>query len=451
MLENDMDVKTFLKNSRLCHYVDKCIGESLISDRRVESLKKPLMEAVRTAILHAFPSKNVKLNIAEAQTMAGLYLDELTKADDDNSLSHSGKYMKAVLLQNPRGAFSVFVDFYIKQFDLDDYTCKSVRQMILYYVKTFSDMYPISAWQTHMYLFTEAKGLRYLSDLFYECGCDINKLSEVLPLKPHVLVHSKMLQETIVSLFEDKKRSISERVTLLNTVFSSDKLSVLFMKVLPRAISPLLESLHPDQEVSIKRTIRNVALTYLKDPRINGYDKAPWSEVSEDGKRRFRELLARDDLDFFFDVAQKLDSSKMWDERKEFWEQYIPYMSDTKAFFCSSGFDIFYVRELVQEYCTKNDFVGIDHGWVQSYQHKCAFMFLINGYLIVEWTSNGRVTFLPYNEDARGLFKSQSYTENQLKDCVKYYAAIEPIGHLGRRWKERVKDVMRNTVGVYIE
>ena len=76
-----MDVKSLLRDSRLRHYVNKCIGDRLISDARVKSLKRPLLDAVHTAVLHAFPSQNVKLTITEAQTMAELYFCLLYTSD----------------------------------------------------------------------------------------------------------------------------------------------------------------------------------------------------------------------------------------------------------------------------------------------------------------------------------------------------------------------------------
>ncbi|MBP7293671.1 MAG: hypothetical protein KA961_05755 [Bacteroides sp.] len=444
-----MDVKSLLRESRLIRFIKPGLGGPLIPDSHIKSLKEPLTDAIRTAVLNAFPSKDVKLNIVEAQTMAILYLEELEKTGNEKGLSSIEKYMKVALQHNPRGAFSVFVNYYIKQFDLDSFVCKSVRQMILYYLKTFSDMYPINAWQPHLDLFTVAKGLKYLSELFYRCGCDIDKLASELPLQTHFLSQAKMLQETIVTLFEDKKRSIPDKLVLLNPVFGPDKSNARFMNVLPRAISPILESLHPDQAVEIRRKIRNFAMEFLEDPRIHGFNKGRWLEVSEDGKQKFRALLARDDLDFFFDVAQKLDGSKMWDDRKKFWERYISYMTYTRAFFNSSATNPSKVNRLVKEYCERNGFTNIIHNWVQSTDNKCAFMFIIANYLIIEWTNNGYVTIIPYSTELQHLFSVREHKEKDLKYYLSYSLTGEvQFKHL-KNWQGRVDEYMKYTVGVY--
>ena len=89
-----MDVKSLLRESRLIRFIKPGLGGPLIPDSHIKSLKEPLTDAIRTAVLNAFPSKDVKLNIVEAQTMAILYLEELEKTGNEKGLSSIEKYMK---------------------------------------------------------------------------------------------------------------------------------------------------------------------------------------------------------------------------------------------------------------------------------------------------------------------------------------------------------------------
>lgn len=434
--------------TKLKRFLYKVVGNNVVSDQKKEYMKPLLKEAIRTAKTYNQIPKQVHMNIVEGSVLASIYVEEyLADIDTDKQKGDiDWQYVKELLLYQ-YSAFNVLAGFYIREYSPTHMGVEVAREMLGALLMRFHENPSIARWNLHREIFSKNKAMPYLGELFVNSSFDISSMAKKLPINEVTLASSKIIENVVMSLYHGQELTLEEKIDKLPVIFGNSEKHRKFIKILPDCISPMLENLSNINDEKVRRLLRRFVIDRMGNPRIVDIKREPWSRVSHKGRQEFMKMLAQDDLDFFFEVASKIDYEDMWTRRKAFWEQYVPYMSDTKAFFNIGRGPS--VARWVQEYCQRNDLDELRYGKVRSSDSKCAFMFRIKDTLIIEWTSNGKVTILPYPYDGERLIMKNYWQEKELKDYLRDVAPWQ-WPHSGEAWKRRVMNRIQKETHVEV-
>lgn len=418
------------------------------TEQAVDSnLVKEVSDAVDTAMKYKIAPSDTSLKVKESMALAQ-WLVEDSKREELHSTKRKRTYVKQILQKNYRGAFSFFVRYYLLHFGENHPLDRAIEKLLHYYFNTFKDNQPIKQWETHKKLFDKTKGREYLQELFEEVDYNVVMLSEkYIPLPISVLEGSGLLKQAIVDIFINDRRSYENKLKLLPSIFGETIDNGRFTSILGGAVSPILEFLEYTTDIGIRKRVRNYFWHRIGNPRIltNHTIKLVWYDISELGRRQILRLFAQDDLDFFFSVVSSIEDSHMWRDRKYFWEQFVDYMDETYVYF--SNKEQYQVNRYCNQYRSDNDIEGLEYNWVVSAGKKCAFIFRIRNYWIIEWSSSGYVyIYSADKEHPKNVFERFGHRE----DSVKRYFDAEnewQKKHQGN-WEGPVEDKIRELTNV---
>lgn len=440
------DLLKIVKPQSLQHLMRKLqIEESIQAP--TEKLVDEISEAIDVARENAIVASTIRLQRVEAiglaQWLIEAYSDDIEVVDFPKI-----NYVKNVLLNNYRGSFQKFVQYFLVYFGENHYLDALAENLITNYFNKYMDTYPINQWIHHKILFQRQTAVKYIENLFREASYNINQLCErYLPISPRDMSQSTLLQSTIKSIYQGDTYSYAQKLENLPVIFGTKKDSV-FTLILGACLSPLLEALEDIHDKNFRVNIRNYYLMRVGNPRQRTDDtsKVVWKDLTNAAQRQLKRMFAQDDLDFFFSIVSSIDESHMWSARKQFWQKWVEHMDETYVYFSIK--EQHAVNRHCEEYEKENGIQGLDYNWVKAADRKCAFIFRIQHYWVIEWSSSGYVYI--YNADKKhpsDVFREYDYREIDIKKYFDVYSKWQKkhIGH----WTEDVADHIYEYTGIY--
>ena len=167
----------------------------------------------------------------------------------------------------------------------------------------------------------------------------------------------------------------------MNTLKEVMKNEQSFRGVFPSIADSLIGSINGSTNIEKYRDYCvDVFYNELGDPRFTKY-AARWDHVSETSRNIFLSWLAEKDLDLFFEIIDKTSVGRMWEPRKEFWKQYLPFITSTWVLFGSDA----------KGYADRIRHSKQAYGSLRDDKKQSVFAFQIKQYVFVEWSHNGKL------------------------------------------------------------
>lgn len=196
------------------------------------------------------------------------------------------------------------------------------------------------------------------------------------------------------------------------------------------SIIPLIDAApNNDLKKEYKKECLDFFYTTFKDPRFGGRN-IKWDEVDNRAREIFIKWISENDLKLFFQIIGFTAVDSMWKRREEFWNHYLPHISNTWVFLGRDARDI--AQELSGETLLGyGDLLG-------GTKDQSVFAFQIKDYVFVEWSHNGKLRVW-HKQDVPKLFGCKSIART---DITGSSTALANFVHYKTLWE--------NTVGKWL-
>lgn len=236
------------------------------------------------------------------------------------------------------------------------------------------------------------KTMKHYSKVLFTEGClnNMARLIDVYGIKngteklllPEILKYSSLMVEATKAYYMNTELDIVGKIDQLDMLRKQHNS---FSSILPFVADyTILQVCNtPNTEVSkYKKVCLDVFYDLLGDPRFSA-DRVRWNEVSDKSRTTFLSWLAENDLNLFFTIIEKTAVDRMWSYRKEFWESYLPYITNTWVLFGDAA--MYYVKQIEDG---KISYGKLGKGTTAN---QSVFAFQIDEYIFVEWSHNGKL------------------------------------------------------------
>lgn len=276
-------------------------------------------------------------------------------------------------------------------------------------------------------LFFDARSTELMADFLYTKETIVAWMASFA--LPQTLKGGNFILRVLQIYYETPAFSLEKQYE----IFQELKADQTYSSLLPTAANcliPKVDEAEPALKCMRKKELLDDFYHFWGDPRFT-INRVRWQPVSETAKKIFLRWIAERDMNLFFEIVQKTAVDPAWPYRKDFWQKYLPYISNTRVFFGNSA--IYYASTIHTK--EKSLSFGRYRGGSSD---QSVFAFEMDRYIFVEWSHNGslRVFLKEYAQqifDYTCLKKDEIFSWNPLK-CWRH------TGKEQNRWQENVAD-----------
>lgn len=190
---------------------------------------------------------------------------------------------------------------------------------------------------------------------------------------------------------------------------------------------------------NIKDVIKKFLLARIGDPRLH---PGAWQSINPRATEVFLKWLAGDTLLQFFDLLSKT-ADEIWEYRKKFWMAYYNKGAIGDAWFALGRDAEAFGRQLKTRHpeLSFGELVG-------AAANQSVLLMRLGGFVIVEWSHNGKCRFWDETDRRAPMLYLKSYQALQLKDICRF----EQIHHhsLNGTWQRQVASFLRHETQIYV-
>lgn len=298
-------------------------------------------------------------------------------------------------------------------------------------------------WQENS-VFFDYKCLDLLQNKLGEYNFDINKMLTSMGFSEQLL-SGNFSRELINYIFCSANISYDTKLDLLEKIFiKSNRVGsqrILFQETMPSVADCMLDTFYDQHAESQCRVLRSFFIKAMGDPRIDGFGFTWWSQVKQQTRDNFRQLLAQLDMDFFFDIVDLSNSDNNWRYRRKFWEAYLSFIEETWVVLGTEG------RAYVHKHASKFSDNYMQYGILEGASYsQSAFIFKIGKYYFVEWSDSGKLRVFDSKKSSIATGKKW-YQTNELKNnnCVVDFIHS---GAANFSWQKKVADWLLTNINL---
>lgn len=262
---------------------------------------------------------------------------------------------------------------------------------------------------------------------------DVDAVMESLAF-PRTLKGCSFLLEALKTFYAQKKISLEKKYDLFRTIRGDESYQNLFPSI-AAALIPQIDALPKAEQAAYKKDALDSFYRLLGDPRF-GQKKTKWYGIPAETKRIFVRWLAENDLELFFKIIEATAADRMWSERKAFWKQYIPYITETKVFFGTKA--MLHARRLDEAFLGYGELKGSDSS-------HSVFAFRLGRKVFVEWSHNGALRVWN-QQSAPPFFGSEMIQRSDI-----LYLPHEKDWHHRGDWQSKVAYWIRRHCGADVQ
>ncbi len=192
----------------------------------------------------------------------------------------------------------------------------------------------------------------------------------------------------------------------------------------------------PSKRAAVKEKCLEIFYRELGDPRFGSLTYR-WDKVSPRALEIFLHWIAESDLDLFFKIIDRAAVDRMWRYRKNFWANYLPYISNTWVFL---GKDAQRIAKHV------GDKVLYHGKLVGGGSDQSVLVFRIGAYVFIEWSHNGKLRVY-YYDDVKDWFGAKEIKRNNIvySFAVREWVHSSPLTYT---WQTKVGDWIFSRCGL---
>lgn len=250
---------------------------------------------------------------------------------------------------------------------------------------------------------------------------------------PSPLKTSNFLTEALKTFFSSKKLPVAKKYEIFRAIREDEEVAPSVFPAVADALIPHINALPPEEKTAYKKDAMDAFYRLLGDPRF-GTKSVRWNAVSDDTRRIFLHWLAENDLEIFFKIIKETAVDRMWSERKKFWTNYLPHITETKVFFGREAIE--YARRLDGRYMR---YGRLGYGDAKQ----SVFVFRMGRYLFAEWSHNGSLRV--WEANSAPLFFQRDVMRHA---DVGFPMCIEAWPHMGR-WQSKVSTWIQKHCGIF--
>lgn len=195
---------------------------------------------------------------------------------------------------------------------------------------------------------------------------------------PNAAGNGKFVTKAITEFFWLDNIRVTQKIKVFHEVCNEAGYEFL----IPYIAEPLIFAVHHSENQQFRDQLVQILHKKMGDPRNSSNKQYKWDGVSKEAQDIYLSWLKRIDLQLFFDVISRTADS-MWEYRRDFWEKYVDKMYYTRVILApeaekvakriSGGKELDYAR------------------LTSSVQKQSLFMFSIDDYVFVEASHNGKL------------------------------------------------------------
>lgn len=196
---------------------------------------------------------------------------------------------------------------------------------------------------------------------------------------PNAAANGKFVTKAITEFFWLKKIGATQKITVFHEVCKEAGYEVL----IPYIAEPLILAVHYSQSLQFRDQLVQTLHKKMGDPRDSSNKQYKWDSVSKEAQDIYLSWLKRIDLQLFFDVIDRTAVDSMWRYRRDFWERYLDKMYYTRVILAPQAAQI--ARRIANG--KELDYAKLD----SSVLNQSLFMFSIGDYIFIEASHTGKL------------------------------------------------------------
>lgn len=295
------------------------------------------------------------------------------------------------------GRLQAWIFVYLKNYKAGTETTKKLASFLERALARYGGKRPrMDRWKRLMPLLFTAKALDNTVSWLLESALDTDEAIAYLGLEGELAFSPFVtdLLDRAIDTCEPNLPGGLRRITELLEIRGDRGTKVRSMDCLRHAASVLIRAAAGKPSVDVEKILYPVILNHLTDPRLPG-GRPRWSGVSETAVHTFTQWLAREDLEFFFNLVDRTAKDRHWRYRRTFWESYLPHVEMTWVVLGKQARRLVFGIKGMDEIMRNREY-----GRLSGTSHdQSIFLIQMGGHIFVEWSHDGACGIWP-REDA---------------------------------------------------
>lgn len=196
---------------------------------------------------------------------------------------------------------------------------------------------------------------------------------------PNAAGNGKFVTKAITEFFWLDNIRVTQKIKVFHEVCNEAGYEFL----IPYIAEPLIFAVHHSENQQFRDQLVQILHKKMGDPRNSSNKQYKWDSVSKEAQDVYLSWLKRIDLQLFFDVIDRTAVDSMWRYRRDFWEKYLDKMYYTRVILAPQAAQI--ARRIANG--KELDYAKLD----SSVLNQSLFMFSIGDYVFIEASHTGKL------------------------------------------------------------